>query len=548
MSPADNTYVNTTTPLLSWGSAGPGCYYRAMIMDWNGNESPVYASDFIQTTSITVPSGFLLPNTPYKWQVMVYDAPWGSNRSRSNTLQFSTGISGYTPLIEWVYFYNENSHYGGPIKSISANVVGPLPNDVTLFNVTGPGLNHDFLQTDIMYNLAWTHGSLYAYREPGAVAGVSYAFTLNTPHGISNYNKNLTPSTIPIVDQANMSPANNAYLTNLTPTFSWSTVGGSNYYRIFIMDWRSRFIIYASARSTDLFAAIPDGILKPNMSYMWRVEVYDDISGIVADNRSTSGWNCFTTPRPTLVDHYYTSILKRTPDPGGKAYWESEVERTQTLGIDIKEAYMVMSGNFFTSAEYLGFGRTDEEFLTDLYLTFFNRDPDSGGLSYWLGELSSGSSRDMVMYFFMFSPEFNSFMSDLFGDTTTRAEIYPVVDFYRGILNRLPDDSGFLYWLGRFRTAQCTGAAAVTAEVESITSSFFWLPEYTGRGRTNAQFVQDCYYAFMRRYATASEVNWWVNELNTAARDREQVRRDFIASPEFQGRVNAMIAQGCYSP
>jgi hypothetical protein len=302
MSPANNTYVNTTTPTLSWGSVPGGYYYRVAIMDWNSNESPVYASDFIQTTSITVPSGFLLPDTPYTWQVLVYDAPFGSNRSHSNNLQFSTGSGSYTPLIEWVQFFNENSYYGGPMKSISANVVGPLPNiDVTLFNVSGPGsFSYNFLQTDIMYNLAWTHGSMYHYLKPGGVTVGTYNFTLQTPRGNPSTNKPMAPAVIPIVDQSSLSPTNNAYLTNLTPTFSWTSVG-SYYYRIFIMDWRSRFIIYASTRSTSLSCTIPAGILKPNRSYMWRVEVYDGSTG-AANNRSTSGMNCFTTPREWMIN------------------------------------------------------------------------------------------------------------------------------------------------------------------------------------------------------------------------------------------------------
>ncbi len=152
------------------------------------------------------------------------------------------------------------------------------------------------------------------------------------------------------------------------------------------------------------------------------------------------------------------------------------------------------------------------------------------------------------MYFFMFSPEFYTFMTNLFGDTTTRAEIYAVVDFYRGIMDRLPDDGGLAFWIDRFRTAQCTGASAIIAEVESISQFYFSTPEYAARGRTNAQFIQDCYYTFMRRFATASDVNWWANELDTGARTRDQVRREYIASQEFQGRVNAMIAQGCLTP
>jgi hypothetical protein len=93
--------------------------------------------------------------------------------------------------------------------------------------------------------------------------------------------------------------------------------------------------------------------------------------------------------------------------------------------------------------------------------------------------------------------------------------------------------------------AQCIGSAAVTAEVESISSYFFSSPEYAARGRSNGQFIQDLYYAFMRRYASVSEVSYWVDELNTGARTREQLRQYFIQSLEFQGRVAAMINEGC---
>jgi len=303
MVPADNTYVNTTTPLLSWGSVPGGYYYRVFIWDWNGNESPVYASPYIQDTSITIPSGVLFPNTPYNWRVDVFDAPYGSNRSRSNALRFSTGSSGYIPanMIQWVNFYSDNNYYGGLGRSISVDVLGPLPNEVTSFNVSGPGLNYDFLQNNIMYNLAWPQGSMYTIWQPGALAGGDYTLNLQTPLGIDTYPKNLALSTIPIVDQASMSPANNAYLTNLTPTFSWTSVG-SYYYRVLIMDWRNRFVIYVSTRTLNLLSlTMPPGILKPNRYYMWRVEVYDESTGD-ADNRSTSGWNCFTTPGRSLTD------------------------------------------------------------------------------------------------------------------------------------------------------------------------------------------------------------------------------------------------------
>jgi len=73
-----------------------------------------------------------------------------------------------------------------------------------------------------------------------------------------------------------------------------SVAGGPYYYRIIINDWKLKYTIYSSTRSTDLFAAIPEGILKPNRSYMWRVEVYDDPLGMltIAPRRVEFFYHC----------------------------------------------------------------------------------------------------------------------------------------------------------------------------------------------------------------------------------------------------------------
>ncbi len=191
-----------------------------------------------------------------------------------------------------------------------------------------------------------------------------------------------------------------------------------------------------------------------------------------------------------LVDHYYQAILGRAADPAGEAFWESEVARTQGLGVDVKEAFMVMAGFFFQSPEYLSRNTNDTQYVTDLYNTFFNRAPDAGGLAYWVGQLGSGQSRSIVMYDFLFSSEFNVFMTGLFGNTTSRAEVYAVGDFYRGILNRLPDNSGFAYWLAQFRAAQCSGAGAVYSAVDTISRQFIASGEYVGRNRNNTDYVE----------------------------------------------------------
>ena len=267
------------------------------------------------------------------------------------------------------------------------------------------------------------------------------------------------------------------------------------------------------------------------------------------DSSGTPGAHSFiATPLadPTpLIDHYYRSIIDRAPDPGGLAFWQSEIDHLRALGVDAKEAFRVMAGWFFTSDEYLSRDTENGQYVTDLYRTFFRRDPDSGGLSFWTKQLAQEMPRAVVLFSFLFSAEFDSYMRGLLGDTGSRAEINAVVDFYRGFLNRLPDTDGFTYWLNRFRAAQCQGAAAVSAEVNSISAQFLGSAEYTGRNRSNPGYVADLYYAFLRRGGDLAGFDFWVGQLDDGEETREQLRQEFLASPEFQSRVQQIISQGC---
>ena len=252
------------------------------------------------------------------------------------------------------------------------------------------------------------------------------------------------------------------------------------------------------------------------------------------------------TAEKSLVTHFYRSILRRAPDAPGKAFWEGEAVRVSGLGANVNEVWFAMSTFFFFSAEYTSFNRNSAQFVTDLYNTFFNRPPDSGGLTFWSGQLASGMPREVVLVSFLFSTEFTTLTANIFGNTATRAEVDVVGDFFRGLLARLPDDGGFTFWVNQFRTAQCAGGPGpVYTQIESISSSFANGSEYTSKNRTNAEYVGDLYNAFLRRGGDLNGVNYWVSRLDSAAMTRNQVRQQFIASSEFTARINAIIAQGC---
>ena len=54
----------------------------------------------------------------------------------------------------------------------------------------------------------------------------------------------------------------------------------------------------------------------------------------------------------------------------------------QSLGLDVREVFLLMSGYFFDSAEYQFRNRDNTQYVTDRFATFFNRTPDGGGLSF----------------------------------------------------------------------------------------------------------------------------------------------------------------------
>ncbi|MCM2329034.1 MAG: DUF4214 domain-containing protein, partial [Lysobacter sp.] len=250
----------------------------------------------------------------------------------------------------------------------------------------------------------------------------------------------------------------------------------------------------------------------------------------------------------SLVTHYYRAILRRAPDAGGKAYWDSEAARMGGLGANVNETWYAMAMSFFGSPEYAGFNRDDAGFVTDLYATFFNREPDGGGLAFWSGQIASGMPREVVLTAFLFSPEFTDFTRQVFGDTAVRREMDTVVDFYRGLFSRLPDDAGFSSWLGAFRTAQCQGDQYVMAQAAAMSAGFATGAEYAARKRSDAQFVGDLYNAFLRRGGDLEGVQFWIGELSSSRQSRDQVRAAFLASPEFRGRVKAMVDEGCALP
>ncbi len=141
-----------------------------------------------------------------------------------------------------------------------------------------------------------------------------------------------------------------------------------------------------------------------------------------------------------FVELVYQNVLNRAPDSGGLAYWVGQLDNGVSRGA-------VMSG-FAESDEFVGqtgtvqAGGPNEGATTRLYLAFFKRLPDAGGLAFWSGQLDGGNTVNNVAAGFAGSAEFDAAYGSLTdGDF--------VVLVYNNVLDRGPDAGGLAYWSGQ---------------------------------------------------------------------------------------------------
>jgi hypothetical protein len=97
----------------------------------------------------------------------------------------------------------------------------------------------------------------------------------------------------------------------------------------------------------------------------------------------------------------------RAPDLTGLGYWINDFDAGASLQ-DVAQGFI--DSNEFT-ADY-GASPTNVQYVEDLYLNFFNRQPDVAGFKYWVDSLISGSQTQAeVLVNFAISPEYQSLIA-----------------------------------------------------------------------------------------------------------------------------------------
>ena len=105
-----------------------------------------------------------------------------------------------------------------------------------------------------------------------------------------------------------------------------------------------------------------------------------------------------------FVNYLYGNILSREPDPSGFEYWTKELSK------NVDSAKKVVRF-FFESEEFKSKNLNDAEFISVLYRTILQREPDIEGEKYWLSQLSNGLDREEIINSFIESKEFEKLLN-----------------------------------------------------------------------------------------------------------------------------------------
>jgi peptidoglycan/xylan/chitin deacetylase (PgdA/CDA1 family) len=133
----------------------------------------------------------------------------------------------------------------------------------------------------------------------------------------------------------------------------------------------------------------------------------------------------------TPIARVYVNYLGRLPDPGGLQFWADYLRRGTPLAA-VCDLMLT-----FPELDAVYGDMTDAEFVTALYRAALGRDPDPGGLGYWVGQLSAHRlTRGAVM----------AALSESAESVNRTARPITVTTMYAAMLRRTPDPDGLAFW------------------------------------------------------------------------------------------------------
>lgn len=221
-----------------------------------------------------------------------------------------------------------------------------------------------------------------------------------------------------------------------------------------------------------------------------------------------------------FVERLYTIALKRDSEPEGKAFWVQQLKDKTMTGAEVAHG-------FFFSKEFIDADLSNGEYVTRLYQTFMDRQPEEEGFDFWTAGLFNGSlTRESTFQGFVESEEWHSICKEYGIVPGSRSEVkYFVYHLYYTALDRFGDEEGVNYWTDQLYQKKMSGI--------DVAFAFFNSPEYLTLDIDDERFIRLTYCLFFdNREADDEGFNYWLNKLQTGT-TRAELFYGFAYSDEY---------------
>jgi len=114
------------------------------------------------------------------------------------------------------------------------------------------------------------------------------------------------------------------------------------------------------------------------------------VANIYANNRNLPAQMIRVLVVDNYIDRLYISIFGRQPGSAEEAIWVQNIMVQNMTGTQI-------ANGMLNSSEFTSRNLTNQQFVTVLYRTFLDREPDPTGLANWTNALNNGTSRQQLI-------------------------------------------------------------------------------------------------------------------------------------------------------
>lgn len=221
-----------------------------------------------------------------------------------------------------------------------------------------------------------------------------------------------------------------------------------------------------------------------------------------------------------FVERLYTIALNRASEPDGKAFWVKQLKDKTMTGAEVAHG-------FFFSKEFTDADLSNGEFVTRLYRTFMDRQPEEEGFDFWTTGLFSGTlTRESTFQGFIESDEWDSICKNYGIVPGSRREVkYFVYHLYSTALDRFGEEEGVNYWTDRLYRREISGI--------DVAFAFYNSPEYLQLEIDDERFIRLTYALFFdNREADEDGFNFWLDKLRTGT-SRAELFYGFAYSEEY---------------